>query len=359
MFKRLFCLFLCLVMCTGILSACGKSGEPAVQTPAENQVQTAAPTAQPEATADPNEPFAFDKDRIVLITEGEKWILYDGAVPYADITWTSDDPSIATFQNGVVTAVGSGETTVYADYEGKRYSCEVCCNLRFFEGESVEPTDADDYGGPYGQDNRDPVMAPPQTARVDASFFDDAVFVGDSVTLKLSYYAASSGKLGKAQFLTRGSYSVAHAVMDTMLLTYQGQDMAVEKAIAATGASKVFLMMGMNDIGLYGIDATIENWGKLIERIQGNCPNVTIYIQSMTPIWTGGEKGDLNNTNMDIYNEKLKTFAKENNLDFIDVAPYMKDATGGMATRYCSDEYVHVTDLGAAAWIRVLKAYDY
>ena len=62
---------------------------------------------------------------------------------------------------------------------------------------------------------------------------------------------------------------------------------------------------------------------------------------------------------MDAYNARLEVFAKNAGVDFIDVAPYMKDSTGGMATRYCSDEYVHVTDLGAAAWIRVLKAYDY
>ena len=349
-------MILCLALCLGVLCGCGKEK---TKDPEDHAPQMEALPDVPDEKADPDEPFAFDKNRIVLVTEGEKWILYDGAVPYSSITWVSDDPSIATFDNGVVTAIASGETQVHAEYMGQTYSCQVVCNLRFYEGESVEPTDADDYGGPYGQDNRDPVMAPPQTARVDASFFDDAVFVGDSVTLKLSYYAASSGKLGKAQFLTRGSYGVAHAVMDTMLLTYQGKDMTVEEAIQATGATKVFLMMGMNDIGLYGIDATIDNWGKMMDRIRSACPGVTVYIQSMTPIWTGGEKGDLNNTNMDIYNEKLKAFAADNGIDFIDVAPYMKDATGGMATRYCSDEYVHVTDLGAAAWIRVLKAYDY
>jgi lysophospholipase L1-like esterase len=356
MMKRVISLMVCCLLCLSLFCGCGKNQAetPAVEDPAAN-VQADAPAQEPVA----DEPFGFDKERIVLVTEGEKWILYDGAVPYGDVTWITEDPSVATFENGVVTALSTGETMVHAEYMGQTYSCRVVCNIRFFEGESVEPTDADDYGGPYGQDNRDPVMPPPQTARVDSAFFDDAVFVGDSVTLKLSYYAASSGKLGKAQFLTRGSYSVAHAVMDTMLLTYQGKDMAIEEAIKATGAKKVFLMMGMNDIGLYGIDATISNWGKMIERIRSNCPDVTVYIQSMTPIWTGGEKGDLNNTNMDLYNSKLKTFAAENDIEFIDVAPYMKDSTGGIATRYCSDQYVHVTDLGAAAWIRVLKAYNY
>ena len=357
MMKRIICLLLCLVLGCMCLAGCGKDKNKQ-ETP-DMPEQNAAEELPVNQDAGEPEEFGFDKERIVLVTEGEKWILYDGSVDYFDITWTSEDPAVATFDNGVVTAVSSGQTVVHADYNDMRFSCTVLCNIRFLEGGSTEPTDADDYGGPYGQDERDPVMAPPATARVDASFFDDAVFIGDSVTLKLSYYAVSSGKLGKAQFLTRGSYGVAHAVMDTMLLTYQGQDMKVEDAINATGATKVFLMMGMNDIGLYGVDGTIENWGKLIERIKKNCPNVTVYIQSMTPIWTGGEIGDLNNANMDAYNARLEVFAKNEGVDFIDVAPYMKDSTGGMATRYCSDNYVHVTDQGAAAWIRVLKAYNY
>ena len=355
--KRIVCLLLCLLLCCMCLAGCGKDKEKQ-ETP-DLPAQDAA--ADLPVSQDDGEPgtFEFDKERLVLVTEGEKWILYDGGLDASEITWTSENPEVATFEDGVVEAVSSGETVVHADYMGVRISCSVVCNIRFLEGAPTEPLDADDYGGPYGQDERDPVMAPPQGARVDASFFDDAVFIGDSVTLKLSYYAASSGKLGKAQFLTRGSYGVAHAVMDSMLLTYQGQDMKVEEAINATGATKVFLMMGMNDIGLYGVDGTIENWGKLIDRIEKNCPNVTVYIQSMTPIWTGGEIGDLNNVNMDAYNAKLEIFAKNDGVDFIDVAPYMKDSTGGMATRYCSDNYVHVTDQGAAAWIRVLKAYNY
>ena len=355
--KRIVCLFLCLVMCCMCFAGCGKDKEKqeTADLPEEYFAED-LPLTQNDG--EPEE-FGFDKERIVLVTEGEKWILYDGGLNYDEVTWISDDPAVATFENGVVTAVASGQTNVHAEYRGERFSCEVVCNIRFLEGGPNEPVDADDYGGPYGQDERDPVMAPPATARVDASFFDDAVFIGDSVTLKLSYYAASSGKLGKAQFLTRGSYGVAHSVMDTMLLTYQGQDMKIEDAINASKAKKVFLMMGMNDIGLYGVDGTIENWGKLIDRIQKSCPNVTVYIQSMTPIWTGGEIGDLNNVNMDAYNAKLEVFAKNEGIDFIDIAPYMKDSTGGMATRYCSDNYVHVTDQGSAAWIRVLKAYNY
>ena len=82
-----------------------------------------------------------------------------------------------------------------------------------------------------------------------------------------------------------------------------------------------------------------------------------VFIQSMTPVWTGGEKGGLNNTNVDKYNEKLAEFAEKRGFTFVDIAPYMKDSTNGLASAYCSDKYVHLTSAGADTWIKVLKAF--
>ena len=36
----------------------------------------------------------------------------------------------------------------------------------------------------------------------------------------------------------------------------------------------------------------------------------------------------------------------------------MKDANGGLKAAYCSDQYVHLTSEGAAAWVKVLKVYS-
>lgn len=188
-------------------------------------------------------------------------------------------------------------------------------------------------------------------------FFDDAAFIGDSVSLKLQRYQASTGVFGSATFLTAGSYSVNHAVNDTMFLSYRGQQMKPEDALAACGAKKVFILLGMNDIGLVGVDGSIENWGKFITRLRAKNPDIAIYIQSGTPIYIGGERGSLNNTNMNRYNEKLKSFAVQNNCYFIDIATTMKDANGGLKAAYCSDQYVHLTDEACVAWVSVLRSY--
>ena len=189
------------------------------------------------------------------------------------------------------------------------------------------------------------------------NFFDDAAFIGDSVTLKLKYYHAETGALGSATFLCAGSYGVHNAVDNVLYVTYQGQEMTPQDALKACNAKKVFIMLGMNDIGLYGVEDTIKYWSKLLANIRSTCPEIDIYIQSGTPIVTGGEKGKLTNDRMDEYNVELKAFCLKNDCFYVDVATAMKDSTGGLKKAYCSDNFVHMTPEGCKVWVEVLKAY--
>lgn len=226
------------------------------------------------------------------------------------------------------------------------------------EPPTMPPTEPNTSGGAA-------VWAPPTVSKrdpSDPSFFDDAAFLGDSVTMALRNYNVSTKALGKATFLCIGSYAVRHAIdivggNNVVSITYQGKAMRPEDALAACGAKKVFIMLGMNDIGLLGVDKTIQNWGILVQNIRSKCPDIEIYIQSGTPIYIGGEKRSLNNKNMDAYNVKLKAFAEENGCYFVDVAMYMKDANGGLAAEYCSDNYVHFTNAGSSCWAKVLRAF--
>lgn len=185
-------------------------------------------------------------------------------------------------------------------------------------------------------------------------FFDNAAFIGDSVTLKLRNYNTATGALFNTTFLCQGSYSAAHAVNNTMYLSYQGQDITPQDALAACGADRVFILLGMNDIALYGIDKTMEHWEILIANIRETCPDIEIYIQSGTPIYLDGEVGSLNNENMDKYNVRLQAFAQEHGCVYVDVNTPFKNSAGGLAGVYCSDEFVHFTDAACELWIEIL-----
>ena len=342
--KIITALFLLALM--GLFSACGapapETTVPGTSTPETTLPVTEPPTTLPPETEAPTEPegfMSFNSYDITLSAPGESWELYDGTLPLEAITFLSDSNAVATFENGVVTAVGNGITEVHAVCKDATITCVI---RNVFDIATL---------------SRDPVLEAPEVTQEDTDFFDDAVFIGDSVTLMLQNYQLSSGSLGNVQFLVQGSYSVYHAVHNTMLVSYRGSSMRLPEAVAATGAKKAFIMLGANDIGAYGIEKTMKNWETMLTRIREKAPDIEIYIQSMTPVWTGGEQGKLNNPNADEYNKVLKAFAEASDCIFVDIASYMKDATGGLATEYCSDKYIHLTFAGTQVWVQTLKHF--
>lgn len=203
-----------------------------------------------------------------------------------------------------------------------------------------------------------------KTSPVDASWFDDSVFVGDSVTLKLNYYCdANPDALGNAQFFCAGSLGYTSALWDLYQANavhpyYKGQVQLAENCAVETGASKVFVMLGMNDIGLYGIDGSMDSAKELVARIKKNSPDATIYIQSVTPILMGKESGELNNANIRSFNEKLKAYCDESGYKYLDIYTLLADENGYLPAEYCGDVDamgIHFNDTSCAMWVDYLK----
>lgn len=93
------------------------------------KVTCVLPTEDTPPATVPPEGIHLNRVSITADFEGFEWILYSGKVPVSDIDWSSDDPLVATFQDGIVVAVGEGETMVHADYNGVRTSCKIICDF--------------------------------------------------------------------------------------------------------------------------------------------------------------------------------------------------------------------------------------
>ena len=91
---------------------------------AECTVTCTIPVTEPEGPQ-----LALNRKEINFDMEGQTWMLYDGELSIADITWSSDDNKVATIEGGKVTAVGNGDTTVYGIYGEQKVSCLIHCNF--------------------------------------------------------------------------------------------------------------------------------------------------------------------------------------------------------------------------------------
>ena len=204
-------------------------------------------------------------------------------------------------------------------------------------------------------------QAPPMA---DPSWFDDAVFVGDSITSALDYFcAADPDMLGYAQFVCADSLSYHNALWDidnesAVHPTYQGETVLAESAAEITGARKIFIMMGVNDIGTYGADDTMECAAELAQRILLRSPDVQIYFQSTTPMVAEQESGWLNNGKIQDFNAQLKAYCEENGYHYIDLYHQLCDESGALRVDYCSDpdgQGIHFNTDGCTVWVNYLR----
>ncbi len=115
-----------------ITVTCGdQTAECRVKCVIEEEETTELPTVAPVQ-------IHLNRTSMTLSIAGVKWTLYSGDIAVEDITWTSDDPAVATFENGVVTAIAEGVTNVHATYNGITTSCEVICKFEDPTAENSE-----------------------------------------------------------------------------------------------------------------------------------------------------------------------------------------------------------------------------
>lgn len=85
------------------------------------------PSDPTDGPTEPEEEFRLNREDITFSFKGDSWVIYSGDVALNEITWTSDDDTIATIKNGKVVAVGKGTTNVHAEYNGQKVSCIIRC----------------------------------------------------------------------------------------------------------------------------------------------------------------------------------------------------------------------------------------
>ena len=194
-----------------------------------------------------------------------------------------------------------------------------------------------------------------QDEPLKASWFDDAVFIGDSIAGTLQAYAEQHGELGSALFFCRTNYSLTAAVNGAMLLYYRGSGYRPKELLPETGAKKVFFLLGMNDVGSYDDTQYASLWTELVDGIRAGSPEMRIYFQSVTPMARSYPNNALTNERIDRYNELLRDFCDENGCCYVDVAGGFKDENGALRAELCRDGYVHLMFDAGALWCELLR----
>lgn len=352
--KRILTLLLAAVM---LLSMWGCSDGEASQTEApEVEAATTQPATEAETEPETTEPILegslyLTVSSITFSLVGDSEDVYLGVIPREKVIWTSEDPDVISVENGVLTAVGVGETVIHGVYVDREVSCTAGCLAQ--TREELERLKSDVLSLPKR-------MPPELDLEEPCTYFDNAAIVGDSITYGLMQHEAQSNYLGDILFLARGGVSMMGFVRRCKNIMYQGVETNLEDAVAKSGVERVYFLMGSNDVAVrYSWDVMIENWETMLNRIWEKSPDVQIVLLSSIPQYEENvhyTAPEAYNQMTIEYNARLRQFAKENGCMFIDLYAYVQDHWDRMPSMYNLDNY-HLNKLGCLNWMKILRYY--
>ena len=196
----------------------------------------------------------------------------------------------------------------------------------------------------------------PENGRVDDSYFSDAVFVGDSRTEGLRMY---SGISPSPKFFSGVGLTVTKVFSD-QIVQLNGQWLTVADALRQADYNKVYIMLGMNELGWVYESVYAQDYGRIIDVIRETHPDAAIYVQSIIPVskWKDTTDPDRIYTNANVVRlqKVLCEMCEEKNVHYVNVAEVMQDENGYLFSE-ATEDGMHLTQEYCKIWAEYLRTH--
>ena len=165
---------------------------------------------------------------------------------------------------------------------------------------------------------------------VDDSYFDDAVFIGDSRTVGMYEY----GGLEETSTFYASTGLTIYKMFDSKIVAVPGQKkkITVEEALSEKQFAKIYLMIGINEMGTGTVESFMKAYGEAVQHLQQLQPDAVIYLQAIMKVTTerSGQGDYITNEGIEARNEEIAKLADDEKIYYLDVNPLICDETGGM-----------------------------
>ena len=185
---------------------------------------------------------------------------------------------------------------------------------------------------------------------VGKSYFDDALFIGDSGT-QLGYVNMVNLKM--LTFFANVGMSVYNVFSKEVSVPKVGK-VKLKDLLSEKKFGKIYIMLGINELG-YNMENTMKKYKELVEYIE-NRQNCLIYIQANLHVTEKKSKTDkiFNNTNINLFNNKIKEIANDKNIFYIDINEKFDDTSGNLCAEYSQDN-IHIYAKYYKEWSKQLE----
>lgn len=188
------------------------------------------------------------------------------------------------------------------------------------------------------------------------TFFDDAIFIGDSRTEMLGYFV----DMGASSFYTYEGLMINTALHEPKIKLKDGTLGTVIDAASERSFDRAYILFGINELGWPNYDVFILYYQELIAKLRVINPDVSIYVQANYPVSKRRSMRDelYNNPNLITMNQKIKAMAEKEGVHYIDLYELLGNAEHTLPED-ASNDGIHMKTEYLKQWKQVLFEYGY
>ena len=196
----------------------------------------------------------------------------------------------------------------------------------------------------------------PESEAVEKTYFDDAAFVGDSRTDGFLIYSG----IGRGKNLTSNGLSI-FKLAEKKALKIGGRNYTLLEALGLEQYGKVYLSLGINELGCYDDEGFYRCYCSAIEAIRKVQPDAVIYIQGLIPlnekrVSETSRRSYLKNDKLRLYNKLMRQAAEEEQVIFLDLYSAFVDEDGSLPYD-ASRDGVHLNKDYCHEWLSYLQTH--
>ncbi len=179
--------------------------------------------------------------------------------------------------------------------------------------------------------------APVINTAYDKSFFENDLFIGDSISTGLYLY----NKVGMKNVAATVGFTPYKAYNDDIDLPdgTTGTALSYAKKMQPT---RIFIMLGSN--GLASASAMEGSYETLIDKLSSVCPDSAIYCISVSPVTvdsTGAANGGITNDMVTSFNAFIKAMCTDKGIRYLDFYSEIIDENGYFIEEYAEADGLH------------------
>ena len=197
----------------------------------------------------------------------------------------------------------------------------------------------------------------PSCGQVDLSYFSDAAFLGDSLTVGFSDYKINLGGALICGYIGVGPDAIVNrtAVKNPV----RGAEVAMD-VLTAAQPKKLYILLGTNTLTTLGAaDRFLAYYGQMLDQLrQALGDECTIYVQSVPPVRpsAAAEKPGLASDVLQGVNEQLAQLAADKGCVYLDLWEALADGKGDLKEMLAAPDGVHLSaGNGYGAWVTYLR----